>query len=75
MPNHTEQQVIEIQEKMNPWLLGQAGVLGTSVGLNNSGQVVLRIFTSGISDRIKQLIAERLGNVPVEWEEGDIMPL
>jgi hypothetical protein len=53
--------------------MAQPGVTGTGIGLDARGQLVLRIFTKGISASTRQSIAKQLPHVPLDWEEGDVI--
>jgi hypothetical protein len=53
--------------------MAQPGVTGTGIGLDARGQLVLRIFTKGISASTRQSIAGQLPHVPLDWEEGDVI--
>jgi len=41
--------------------------------LGSQGQVVLRIFTKGMKQATRQAIAAKLGDVPLDWEEGEVI--
>lgn len=56
---------IEVQEHYSDHLLGDPGVIGTAVGRNEAGEVVVEIYTD--DEKIKGL-PTRLDNVPVEVE-------
>ncbi len=73
MKTYTEDALLALRDRHEAWLTAQAGVIGTGVGLDPSGQVVLRIFTKGIKQATRQAIAARLVGVPVAWEEGEVV--
>jgi|GEM_PF-4625332 len=54
--------------------MAQPGVTGTGVGLGTKGELVLRIYTTGILQTTRDEINKKLAGVPVDWEEGDIVP-
>ena len=62
-----------VAARLGMTLMAQAGVIGTGIGLNPGGQVVLRIFTKGIKQATRQTIATKLAGVPVAWEEGEVV--
>lgn len=74
MKQYTERELVAVRDQNEGWLMAQPGVTGTGIGLGTSSSVVLRIYTSGISPPARLAIASRLGDVPVEWEDGDIVP-
>ena len=73
MPTYTEDELRALRDRHEAWLMAQAGVIGTGIGLNPGGQVVLRIFTKGMQQATRQTIATRLAGVPVAWEEGEVV--
>ena len=74
MKKYNESELIALRDQNEQWLMAQPGVTGTGIGLSTGARVVLRIYTSGISPPARVAIATRLGDIPVEWEEGDIVP-
>ncbi len=73
MKTYTEDTLLALRDRHEAWLMAQGGVIGTGIGLGPRGQVVLRIFTKGIKQATRQAIAAKLGDVPVAWEEGEVV--
>ena len=73
MKNYTQEQLLALRDSQEAWLMAQPGVTGTGIGLDARGQLVLRIFTKGISASTRQSIAGQLPHVPLDWEEGDVI--
>jgi hypothetical protein len=71
MKKYCESELLDVQAKHGQWFASQPGVIGTSVSLGKSGNLVLRVYTSGISNATRQAIQSKLSDVPVEWDEGD----
>jgi len=71
MKTLTEDELIELQSRLDPWLSTQPGVTGTSVALGKGGHPVLRIYTHQISQETRQAIQKRLPAGVVDWDEGD----
>ena len=74
MASYTEERLLAEQRKNEAWLMSQPGVTGTGVGLTADGKVALRIFTHGMTKQGRVAIAARLGDLPIAWEEGEIVP-
>ncbi len=73
MKSYTEQELISLRDRNEAWLMAQPGVIGTGIGLDADMKIVLRIFTKEISQTTRQSITSKLMNVPIAWEEGDIV--
>jgi hypothetical protein len=71
---YSQEQLLALRDRHEPWLMAQPGVIGTGIGLDSGGRVVLRIFTHGATPVTRRTIANRLGGVPLGWEEGDVVP-
>jgi hypothetical protein len=69
MPALTADELRKIRDQHEPWLRQQAGVVGTSVGLNSAGEVCLKIFSDRVAPETRNSILERLCGIPVTFEE------
>ena len=74
MKTYTEEELVSLRNHNEDWLMAQPGVIGTSIGLDANRKLVLRIFTKGIGQTTRQSITNRLVDIPIAWEEGDIVP-
>lgn len=73
MKTHTQEELIALRNRNEAWLMAKPGVTGTSIGLDATKQIVLRIYTKGITQATRQAITSKLVDVPIDWEEGDIV--
>lgn len=64
-----EDQLLATRDQHEAWLNQQPGISGTGVGLNSGGQVCIKIFTNHMPPDIKTAISQRLGTVPIDFEE------
>jgi hypothetical protein len=67
-----EDQLQDVRDRNENWIMSQPGVTGTGIGLNR-GQVVLKIFSHGAPAETRQAVAKRLVGVPIAWEDGDVI--
>ena len=74
MKTYSQDELLTLRDRHEAWLMAQDGVTGTGIGLDRGGDVVLRIFTTGISDATRRTIATKLTGVPIAWEEGEVVP-
>jgi hypothetical protein len=54
--------VIDVQNRNTPKLLAQKGIVGTATGVDDDGNVVIRVYTTGADEPV---IPKTLENVPV----------
>lgn len=73
MTTYTEDTLLALRDRHEAWLMAQEGLIGTGIGLGSQGQVLLRIFTKGMKQATRQAIAAKLGDVPLDWEEGEVI--
>ncbi|MDC7789739.1 hypothetical protein PQJ75_28065 [Rhodoplanes sp. TEM] len=73
MDSHTQEQLLALRDRHEAWLLAQPGVIGTGVGIEPDGRLVLRIFTKGIRQESRDTIARALPDAPLAWEEGEVV--
>lgn len=73
MKTYSQAEILEARDRHEGWLMAQPGVTGTGVGLGSGGQIVLRIYTHGMAEPTRQAIMKRLTDIPVSWEEGEIV--
>jgi len=59
--------VMNIQDQHTPKLMDQKGVVGTSTGIDNDGNLVIRVYTNGVD---KPVVPEKLGGVKVAIVES-----
>jgi len=54
--------VIDVQNRNTPKLLAQKGIVGTATGVDDDGNVVIRVYTTGADEPV---IPKNIENVPV----------
>ena len=69
MPAFTADELLKIRDEHEPWLRQQAGVVGTSVGLDAAGEICLKIFSDQMTPETRNSILERLSGIPTSVEE------
>ena len=63
---------IKIQERNTPWLMAIPGVVGTAVGVNDDGAIVLTVYTK--VDQVE--LPKAIEGLPiVVWKSGEIVAL
>jgi hypothetical protein len=73
MRTMTAQELQTLRDQHESWLRAQPGVVGTSVGIDKTGQICLKIFSNHMPADTRNLIYERLSDVPVAIDEtGEI---
>jgi hypothetical protein len=73
MQNLTSKDLERVRDQHEAWLRALPGVVGTGIGMDKSGRISLKVFSSHISAETRNAITERLGSVPVAIEEtGEI---
>ncbi len=73
MKTYKQDELLALRDHHEAWLMKQTGVTGTGIGLGPGGNVVLRIFTSGIQEPTRNAIAVKLQGIPLAWEEGEVV--
>lgn len=66
---YSEAELLAVKQKHGGWLAEQSGVTGVGIGVDQSGQMCLKIYTAGMSSETKQAIAANLDDIPFEFEE------
>jgi hypothetical protein len=75
MQAFTADALLKIRDQHEPWLRQQAGVVGTSVGLNSAGEICVKIFSDRMTPETRSSILERLSGIPTSIEEtGRLRP-
>ena len=75
MQAFTADELLKIRDQHEPWLRQQAGVVGTSVGLNAAGEICFKIFSDRMTPETRNSILERLSGIPTSIEEtGRLRP-
>ena len=64
----TADELRKIRDQHELWLRQQAGVIGTSVGLNAAGELCLKIFSDRMDPETRNAILERLSGIPITVE-------
>lgn len=73
MSDFTQDRLLIERDKHEDWLRAQPGVVGTGVGMDKGGAVRLKVFTDRITPGTREAISQRLGDVPIAFEEiGEI---
>lgn len=73
MKSYTDDELIALRDRYEQWLMAQRGVIGTGVGVGAGGNLVLRIFTSGVTTQTRRVITQKLPDIPIAWEEGEVI--
>jgi hypothetical protein len=64
-----ESSLSAVRDQHESWLMQQTGVSGVGIGANRQGHVCLKILTHSLSAPERNRIRNRLGDVPLEFEE------
>ena len=73
MKDYTQEELLAVRDRHEAWLLAQPGVIGTGIGLTEDGRLVIKVFTKGIRHSNREAIAKKLTDVPIAWEEGEVV--
>jgi len=73
MARFTQQDLQSLHEQHESWIHAQPGVVGSGVGIDKGGSLCLKVFTNHAPVTTRDTICERLGDIPVGFEEtGEI---
>jgi hypothetical protein len=72
MNDQTEDKLRALRDANESWLMAQPGVIGTGIGIDESGRLVIRVYVQGISESTRQAIRARLAGATVDFQQGDI---
>lgn len=73
MTSFTMEELERVRDKHEPWLTSRQGVVGTGIGIDNAGQLSLKVYSNQMSAATRNEIRTRLGAYPVTIEEtGEI---
>ena len=73
MRNFTQEELRTLRDQHESWLRSQPGVVGTGIGMDRSGRISLKVFSSQMPAETRNAIVQRLGPIPVAIEEtGEI---
>ena len=69
MAAFTVEELVRIRDEHEAWLRAQPGVVGTGVGLTDTGETHLKIYGDGLLPETRTAIKERLPEIPITFEE------
>jgi hypothetical protein len=71
--NSDQKTLVDIHDRHKDWLRAQPGVVRTSVGLGQGGNLAIKIFFDKnlMTDQVRQAISKRLSGAPIEYVEWD----
>ena len=71
--NPDQKTLVDIHDRHKEWLRAQPGVVRTSVGLGQGGNLAIKITFDQtlMTDKVRQAISKRLSGVPIEYVEWD----
>lgn len=73
MKRYTQEELLAVRDRHEAWLLAQPGVIGTGIGLTQDGKLALKVFTKGMRQSNREAIGRKLLDVPIAWEEGEVV--
>jgi hypothetical protein len=72
MSGQTEDKLRALRDANESWLMAQPGVIGTGIGIDESGRLVIRVYVQEVSELTRQAIRARLAEATVDFQQGDI---
>ena len=68
-----EDRLLEVRDRHEEWLMKQAGVQGTCLGVDETGRLCIKILTNQMDAASREALRLRLGKVPVSFDDtGEI---
>ncbi len=64
-----QQQLSAAKDQHRAWVKQQPGIEGMAIGADANGQLCLKVLTNQASAETKRMIADRLKDIPVVFEE------